>query len=64
MVDPKQGYTQAKLEKPCMNSGHEKDTIKISVKSVKTSIISLGYVHSLKRKAKKKKKWYIHDVLT
>ena len=47
-VDSKQGYNQAKFEKPRINSVCEKGNDKVFVKSGNMSIISLEYVCQLK----------------
>ena len=44
LVDPKQGYNNAKFEKPRLNSVHEKANDKDFVKSGNTSVISFEYV--------------------
>ena len=40
---PKQGYNNAKFEKPCLNSVHEKNNNEVFVKSGNTSIILFEY---------------------
>ena len=44
LVDPKQGSNNAKLEKSCVNSAHEKANKIIFVKSGNTPITSFEYV--------------------
>ena len=49
LVDPKQGYNNAKFEKSCANSVHEKAIDKVFVKSGNASIISLEYMCESKK---------------
>ena len=44
MVDPKQGYNNAKFQKPHLSNVRERANNKAFVKSGNTSIISLEYV--------------------
>ena len=44
LVDPKQGYNNAKFEKPRLNSVCEKVSDKVFVKSGNMTVISLEYV--------------------
>ena len=55
LVDPKQGYNNAKLEKCRLTSVREKADKKMFVKSGNTSIFSLEFV-------RKSKIWYLHDL--
>ena len=48
LVDPKQGYNNAKFERPRLYNVHEKANDKVFVKSGNTSIISLEYVRKSK----------------
>ena len=52
LVDSKQGYNNAKFEKPCLNSVHEKANNKVFVKSGNISIISLEYVQKVENSGK------------
>ena len=48
LVDPRQGYNNAKFEKPSLNSVFEKANDTVFVKSGNMSIISLKYVRKKK----------------
>ena len=48
LVDPKQGYNNAKLEKPHLNCVCEKNNDKVFLKTGNTSIISFEYVRKSK----------------
>ena len=47
LAEPKQGYNNAKFQKPCLNSVHKKAKDKVFVKSGNTSVTSLEYVQKV-----------------
>ena len=48
LIDPKQGYNKAKIQKPHLNSVCKKANVKIFVKTGNMSIISPKIVQNLK----------------
>ena len=60
LLDTKQGYNNAKFEKPCLNSVRDKANEKCFCQIRKHANLSPSKMYTSKEK---KKKWRIHDLL-